>query len=65
MNEILLNVPGITCGHCVAAITASVGRVPGVTEVRVDVAARTVRTLGTADPAAVRAAIDDAGYETV
>ncbi|GGM55375.1 heavy-metal-associated domain-containing protein [Dactylosporangium sucinum] len=64
MNEILLAVPGITCDHCVAAITDSVGRVPGVTAVHVDVAAKTVRTTGVADPAAVRAAIDDAGYET-
>ncbi|MGI5239891.1 heavy-metal-associated domain-containing protein [Dactylosporangium sp. CA-139066] len=64
MSEILLAVPGITCDHCVAAITAEVRRVPGVAAVTVDKAAKTVLTTGDADPAAVRAAIAEAGYET-
>jgi copper ion binding protein len=57
------SVPGISCGHCKAAIEGEVGEVAGVTLVEVDVEARTVRVLGAADDAAIVAAIDEAGYE--
>ena len=56
-------VPGISCDHCKAAIESEVSQVPGVDRVEVDVAARTVRVEGDADDAAVRAAIDEAGYD--
>ncbi len=36
---------------------------PGVDSVHVDIAARTVRVEGAAPDAAVRSAIDDAGYD--
>lgn len=57
-------VDGMSCGHCSATITAEVGRVPGVSGVEVDLGrgAVTVRGAG-ADDAAVRAAIDEAGYQ--
>ncbi len=58
------SVPGITCGHCRAAITAEVGKVRGVTAVDVDLAAKRVTVAGGGyDDAAIRAAIDDAGYD--
>jgi copper chaperone CopZ len=53
----------MTCGHCVAAVTREVSAVPGVTEVSVDLASGLVSVSGAADDAAVRAAIDEAGYE--
>ena len=56
-------VPGISCDHCKHAIEGEVGKVPGVERVDVDVAGRTVVVEGDADEAAVRAAIDEAGYE--
>ncbi len=56
------SVPDISCDHCVAAITAAVTPLGGVTEVDVDVAAKTVVVAG-GDEAAVIAAIDDAGYD--
>jgi copper chaperone CopZ len=56
-------VPGVHCGHCVAAITGEVSKVPGVTGVDVDLTTKTVTVDGAADDAAVRAAIDEAGYE--
>jgi copper chaperone len=58
------SVPGMTCGHCRVAITGEVEKVAGVTGVDVDLDAKrvTVRGAGFAD-AAVRAAIDDAGYD--
>lgn len=58
-------VTGMSCQHCVAAITEEVSAVPGVMEVQVDLAAGGVRVVGDGpvDDAAVRAAIDEAGYE--
>lgn len=57
-----LNVPDISCQHCVDAITSEVSAVDGVTDVTVDLAAKTVVVLG-GDTTAVIAAIDEAGYE--
>lgn len=59
----IYSVPGISCGHCKAAVEDEVGRVPGVDRVEVDVEAKTVRVEGTASDAEVRAAIDEAGYD--
>jgi copper chaperone len=57
-------VPGVSCGHCRAAITAEVAMVPGVASVDVDLAARRVTVAGEQlDDAAIRAAIDEAGYD--
>ena len=59
-----LSVPGVTCEHCRTAITAEVGRVAGVSSVEVDLERKQVVVGGAAvDEAAVRAAIDDAGYD--
>lgn len=60
-------VTGMKCQHCIAAITEEVGAVPGVTDVQVDLAAGRVSVTGGSplDDAAVRAAIDEAGYEVV
>jgi copper chaperone CopZ len=53
----------MTCQHCVAAITSEVGQVPGVQSVVVDLEAKTVTVdAPSVDDAALRAAIDEAGY---
>ncbi|HEV2070959.1 MAG TPA: heavy-metal-associated domain-containing protein [Acidimicrobiales bacterium] len=57
------SVPGISCDHCKRAIEGEVGQVEGVDRVEVDVATKTVDVVGEASEAAVRAAIDEAGYE--
>jgi copper chaperone CopZ len=57
------NVPGISCDNCKRAIEGELSKVPEVTQVTVDVAAKTVRVEGTASDEAVQAAIDEAGYE--
>ena len=62
---VVYSVPGISCGHCKAAIEGEVAQVPGVTAVVVDIDAKTVAVDGTVSDAAVRAAIDEAGYEVV
>jgi copper chaperone CopZ len=61
--ERVYSVPGISCDHCKHAIEGEVAKVPGVDTVDVTVDAKTVRVVGDADDAAVRAAIDEAGYE--
>ena len=61
--DIVLNVEGMSCDHCVSAITAAVQPLPGVTRVDVDLAAGTVTVSGTPDRTGVTAAIEDCGYE--
>ncbi|AUY52998.1 MULTISPECIES: cation transporter [Streptomycetaceae] len=58
-------VAGMTCGHCEQAVGKAVSALAGVTAVSVDVQAGLVTVSAEAEPdeAALRAAIDDAGYE--
>jgi copper chaperone len=58
------NVPDISCQHCIDAITGKVTAVEGVTDVGVDLGAKTVSVVG-GEHSAVIAAIDDAGYDVV
>ena len=58
--------PGISTGHCRAAITEELARLDGINSVVVDLEARLVRvTAEQIDDAAVIAAVDQAGYEAV
>jgi copper chaperone CopZ len=59
-------VTGMTCDHCVHAVTTEVGSIPGVSAVTVNLVAGGTSTLTLAadepvDPAAVAAALDEAG----
>lgn len=58
------NVVGMSCGHCVAAITAEVSKLDGVTRVEVDLptGAVTVESDHPVDAGEFAAAIDEAGY---
>jgi copper chaperone len=58
-------VTGMTCEHCVRAVSAEIGQLPGVTGVRVDLASGAVEVTSERplDLAEVRAAVDEAGYE--
>jgi copper chaperone len=60
-------VSGMTCGHCVSSVTEEVATIPGVTDVQVDLAsgAVTITSDNPVEDAAVRAAVDEAGYELV
>jgi len=63
-ESMLLSVPGMTCGHCEAAVTAEVSALAGVTSVVVDLEAKTVAVAGTAlDRGRIVAAIDEAGFD--
>jgi copper chaperone len=58
------SVPDISCEHCRVAITSEVAQVAGVAAVDVDLAAKCVTVAGDGfSDAAVRDAIDDAGYD--
>jgi len=65
-ESLVYDVPGITCEHCRTAITEEVRMVEGVESVVVDLELKRVTVEGPAGAdAAVRAAIDEAGYEVV
>ena len=58
------SVPGISCDHCRTAITGEVTKVAGVSAVDVDLDTKTVTVTGAGfNDAAVRDAIDEAGYD--
>ncbi len=64
MNTITLSVPGMTCGHCEAAVKHEVGALANVDDVAVDLDTKDVTVTGTdLDRAAIVAAIDEAGYD--
>lgn len=56
-------VPGISCGHCKAAIEGELAKIGDIARVDVDIEAKTVLVEGEASEDAVRAAIDEAGYD--
>jgi copper chaperone len=68
MESIKMNVQGMTCGGCVASVTRVLKAVPGVSDVAVTlqpgVASVTFDPART-QPAALRAAIEDAGFDVV
>ncbi len=57
-------VTGMTCAHCVASVTEEVQEIPGVENVDVvlESGALTVTSSQSLDDAAVRAAVEEAGY---
>jgi len=57
-----LDVAGMTCEHCVRAVTGAVKTVPGAGKVVVDLEHGRVTVQGAPDPEAVRAAIVAEGY---
>ncbi|MBK9971815.1 MAG: heavy-metal-associated domain-containing protein [Acidimicrobiaceae bacterium] len=64
MSTLTFTVPGMTCGHCEAAVKGEVGKVAGVVDVAVDLSSKIVTVSGDAlDTAALVAAIDEAGFE--
>ena len=65
MTTTTYTVTGMTCGHCVNAVTEEVTEVPGVTAVEVDLpsGAVTVTSDAPVEDDAVRAAVEEAGYQ--
>ena len=64
MSEITYTVPEMSCGHCKQAVSSELAEVAGVDSVDVDLDTKVVTVRGGAlDDAALRAAIEEAGYE--
>lgn len=61
----VIQVKGISCGHCVNAITQALTELDSKAKVQIDKATQTVRFDGNAIQADVVLAIKDAGYEVV
>jgi copper chaperone len=57
-------VEGMTCGHCVAAVTEELAKLDGVSHVDVDLASGsvTIESNHPLDSVDVAAAVDEAGY---
>jgi copper chaperone len=63
-QELLFTVPGMTCGHCEAAVKREVGAVAGVSDIDVDLDSKLVTVRGEAlDRDQIVMAIDEAGYD--
>ena len=62
-----ITVGGMSCAHCVTAVTEEMSKLSGVSTVDVDLATGQVRVGSDRelDPAAVAEAIDEAGYEVL
>ena len=66
MEKIVLKVGGMSCAHCVKAVTSALTAIPGVGSARADLEAKTAAV--EYDPTqttleAIRLGIEDAGYE--
>jgi len=63
-ETVIYRVPGMSCEHCKSAVTEELCAAPGVESVAVDLDTKLVKVSGASlDDAALRAAIDEAGYE--
>jgi copper ion binding protein len=60
-----INVVGMSCDHCVRAVRDEITKIDGVSDVDVDLASGRVAITATEtiDDEAVRAAVEEAGYE--
>ncbi|WP_052851943.1 heavy-metal-associated domain-containing protein [Streptomyces avicenniae] len=67
MSAVTYKVSGMTCAHCERSVSEEVSELPGVREVSATAATGlvTVTADGPLDDEAVRAAVDEAGYDLV
>lgn len=65
MTATEFHVSGMSCGHCESAVRAEVTKIDGVRDVQVDAGSGLLRitSTGDIDVAAVRSAVDEAGYD--
>jgi copper chaperone CopZ len=62
MSEVQLKITGMTCGHCVAAVSKALKSVPGVQDAQVELAGGSARVQGSANAQALVKAVQDEGY---
>jgi copper chaperone CopZ len=61
--ETRIKVTGMTCSHCVGAVTRALENVAGVDKAEVSLQSGQANVTGTADPALLVEAIKEEGYE--
>jgi copper ion binding protein len=64
----ILNVEGMSCMHCVNAVKKSVGSLPGISKVEVDLDGKKVQIEFDSDKVdleKIKEAVEDAGYDVV
>ena len=61
----VIKVNGMSCGHCVSAITKALAELDKTAKIQIDKASQTVRFDGDADQEEVVLAIQEAGYDVV
>lgn len=62
MSERVFTVEGMTCDHCVQAVTREVSAVPGVVSASVDLPSKQLTVRGDAAETAIAEAVAEAGY---
>ena len=65
MSETVLKIEGMSCMHCKMSVEKALKAVPGVTGATVDLSAKQVVVGGSADQAAMTAAVEKAGFKVV
>jgi len=63
MSTYAYAVKGMTCDHCVAAVTSEVCRIEGISEVVVDLSRGTLAFTGEIPRETIADAVEEAGYE--
>jgi|JI10StandDraft_1071094.scaffolds.fasta_scaffold217607_2 copper chaperone len=59
---LIVKVQGMSCGHCVRAITKILTELDNTAKIQIDLVAQTVHFDGEADQKEIVSAIQDAGY---
>ena len=65
MQETIIKIEGMSCGHCKAAVEKALKAVAGVENAGVDLEKKQAVVTGNAVMEAMREAVEDAGYEVV
>jgi Cu2+-exporting ATPase/Cu+-exporting ATPase len=65
MSSRTLSISGMSCQHCVKRVKEALSALPGVKDVKVDLQGgkAIIESEGVPDEAALRLAVEDAGYE--
>jgi copper chaperone CopZ len=61
-GSIQLSIEGMTCSGCMKAVTRALSKVPGVTDVAVDLDAGQARIIGRVNSQILVAAVEQAGF---
>ena len=65
MEETIIKIEGMSCGHCRTAVEKALKAVAGVETAVVDLEKKQAVVTGNAVMGAMREAVEDAGYEVV